>query len=73
MKAEWTDNVDKLSCLCCGQPVKEPHPIRSQDHAAATFAVLEALGFTRDSLLNKHRHQIDYQSPGLATWLEDHA
>jgi hypothetical protein len=70
MKAEWTDNVDKESCLCCGQPVEKPLPIVSPERAAATFAVLEALGFTRDSLLTKHRHQIDYQTPGLAAWLQ---
>jgi hypothetical protein len=73
MKAEWTDNVDKERCLCCGQPVKEPVVMRSPEQAAATFAALHMLGFTRDSLLTKHRHQIDYQTPGLAAWLEDHA
>jgi hypothetical protein len=70
MKAEWTDNVDAERCLCCGQPVREPVPIRSPEHAEATFAVLSALGFTRDSLLTKHRHQIDSQLPGFAAWLE---
>jgi hypothetical protein len=70
MKADWTDNTDKMTCLCCGQLVKEPVPIRSAAHAAAALALFEQLGFTRESLLTKHREQIDYQSPGLAEWLQ---
>ena len=70
MKAEWTDNVEKQACLCCGQLVPPGKPIRSPEHAAALFALFEALGFTRESLLTKHREQIDFQSPGLAEWLQ---
>jgi hypothetical protein len=72
MKAEWTDNVDKERCLCCGQPVKGPVQIRSPEHAKALFDLLEALGFTREMLLTAHREQIDYQHPGFAAWLEGH-
>jgi hypothetical protein len=70
MKAEWTDNTDKQRCLCCQQFVARGRPVISPDKAAAEFALLEALGFTREMLLTKHRHQIDFQLPGLAEWLQ---
>ena len=70
MKAEWTDNTDERSCLCCQQPVTRGRPVVSAEHAAAELAMLEQLGFTRESLLTKHRAQIDFQMPGLSSWLE---
>ena len=69
-KAEWTDNTDKQRCLCCQQFVERGKGIASPEQAAAQFMLLEALGFTRASLLTKHREQIDFQTPGLAAWLQ---
>ena len=70
MKAEWTDNTDREICLCCGSRVKEPVVMRSPEHAEALLGLLEAIGFTRESLLTRHREQIDYQTPGFAAWLQ---
>jgi hypothetical protein len=70
MKAEWLENMDRESCLCCGNRVDAPVPIRGPEHATMVLSVLEAIGFTREMLLTAHRHQIDYQCPGLSTWLE---
>jgi hypothetical protein len=70
MKAEWTDETDEKICLCCGQPTPQRLNVMSSIELAWRLAILEALGFTREELLTKHREQIDWQMPGLATWLE---
>ena len=70
VKSEWTDNVDTQRCLCCGQLVLSRGRWLAPDAAEAKFKVLESLGFTQERLLSHHRHQIDYQTPGLAEWLE---
>ena len=70
MNAEWTDNTETRSCLCCQQQVKQGKPIKSREQIDATMSLLEALGFTREALLTKHRAQIDFQFPGLAEWLQ---
>ena len=67
---EWTDNLDKHRCLCCGQLVLERGRWLAPDAAQMKFKVLEALGFTRESLLTRHREQVDFQAPGLAEWLQ---
>ena len=71
MKAEWDDETETQSCLCCGQRVERGKPVVSAERASGEFALLEALGYTRESLLTKHRRQIDFQLPGLAEWLQD--
>ena len=70
MEAEWTDNTDKQRCLCCLQFVERGRPVKTQEQIDATMSLLKALGFTRESLLTKHRAQIDFQSPGLSAWLQ---
>jgi hypothetical protein len=70
MKAEWLDDTDIHTCLCCGQAVlKRGKPITTE-RAEKAFAMFTALGLTREDLLGKHREQIDYQSPGFAEWLQ---
>jgi hypothetical protein len=64
-----SDNTDLHLCLCCGQRVEERGKPVTPERAIRAVAALEALGFTKDALLTKHRAQIDYQSPGLAEWL----
>ena len=70
MKAEWSDETHESICLCCGQIA----PLRmnrvTPEEAVARFELLEALGFTRESLLTKHRAQLEWQLPGLAEWLQ---
>jgi len=69
-KAEWLENGDKYTCLCCGQRVlRQGNPI-TPDRAVRAWAMFLALGLTREDLLGKHREQLDYQSPGFAQWLE---
>jgi hypothetical protein len=63
------DNTRLDICLCCGQPVLERGRPVTDERAQRAWEILSALGFTREALLTKHRHQIDYQSPGLAEWL----
>jgi hypothetical protein len=65
-----TDNTDIHLCLCCGQRVEEQGKPITPERAERAFNILAALGFTRDALLTKHRAQIDYQSPGLAEYLQ---
>jgi hypothetical protein len=64
------DGTDKQRCLCCSQFVDRGMPIASPGQAEAALALLEAIGFTRESLLTKHRKQIDFQMPGFAEWLQ---
>lgn len=71
IKAEWIEATDKDICLCCGQTVAR----RGGDgcsplQQAQRYALLDALGYTRENLLGKHRAQLDHQLPGLAEWLE---
>ena len=70
MKAEWSESTDKHVCLCCGQNVLQPGKPIPPEKAEAFLSLFEALGFTREELLTKHREQIDYQSPGFAEWLQ---
>ena len=68
--SDLLDNTDPGKCLCCGQPVlKRGNPI-THERAVRALHIFEALGFTREALLSKHRAQLDYQSPGFAEWLE---
>jgi hypothetical protein len=69
-KAEWLENADKNTCLCCGQRVLQPGKPMTPDRARRAWAMFLALGLTREDLLGKHREQLDYQSPGFAAWLE---
>jgi hypothetical protein len=70
MQAEWLETADKNICLCCGQRVSQPGQPITPGRAARAMLVFNALGLTREDLLGKHREQIDYQSPGFASWLE---
>lgn len=70
MKAEWLDDTDKHTCLCCGQAVFERGNPITPERAARSLQIFEALGFTREDLLAKHRAQLDYQAPGFAEWLQ---
>lgn len=71
MKAEWLDDTDIHTCLCCGQTVlKARDTPMTPEKCEVAFTILSALGLTREDLLGKHRAQIDYQSPGFAEWLE---
>jgi hypothetical protein len=70
MKAEWTDNTETQSCLCCQQRVERGKRLTTREQIDNTMSLLEALGFTREALLKKHRKQIDFQFPGLAEWLQ---
>jgi hypothetical protein len=58
-------------CLCCGQlHYGKSEEQRTPLQFAAELSLLEQLGYTRDNLLADHRAQLDYQLPGMATWLE---
>jgi hypothetical protein len=60
----------KHECLCCGQlHYKQGKPL-AQDEYVVQFNLLEALGYTRETLLGEHREQLDYQLPGMAQWLQ---
>ena len=70
MKAEWLDDKGLHTCLCCGQTVlARRDACLTPEKAERDLALFEALGYTRESLLTKHRAQIDYQLPGFAEWL----
>nr|HEV8010844.1 hypothetical protein [Bradyrhizobium sp.] len=71
IKAEWIEATDKNICLCCGQTVlARPDARLTPAKAERDLFLFEALGYTRESLLTKHREQIDYQLPGFAEWLQ---
>jgi hypothetical protein len=70
MKAEWLDDTDIHTCLCCGQAVLRPGKPITTERCALVLEMFTALGLTREDLLGKHRAQIDYQSPGFAEWLQ---
>lgn len=59
-----------FKCLCCDQIIREPGNPVSPERAARVFTFLTGLGYTRDSLLDEHRANIDYTLPGFAEWLE---
>lgn len=69
MKSEWTDATDKNVCLCCGQFIAKGRDC-TPDEFEKQIVLLERLGYTRASLLGKHRAQIDFQTPGFAEWLQ---
>jgi hypothetical protein len=69
IKAEWIEATDKRTCLCCGQFVRKSRDGCTPDELAGQWELLERLGYTRESLLTKHREQIDFQLPGFAAWL----
>lgn len=70
MKSEWMDATEKNVCLCCGQFVAKGRDGCTPDEFHLQLVLLEALGYTRDSLLGKHRAQVDFQLPGFAEWLQ---
>ena len=70
IKAEWREATDKDVCLCCGQTAFKRGDACSPVQQAQRYALLDALGYTRDELLGKHRAQLDFQLPGLAEWLQ---
>lgn len=56
-------------CLCCGQlhyKRGEPSTVKEME---ITLVLLEAMGYTRETLLRDHKAQLDYQFPGMASWL----
>ena len=58
-------------CLCCGQTHKgfnRAAPL-TQPELLANWVLLEQLGYTREQLLAEHVEQLDWQLPGMATWL----
>ena len=71
-RADWINETDIHTCLCCGQRVLQPGKPITPDRAERAKRMFDALGFTREDLLGKHRAQLDYQSPGFAAWLEGH-
>jgi hypothetical protein len=70
MKADWIDNTDLNTCLCCGQKVTQRGSPMTPVRAERALQFFTAIGLTREDLLGKHRAQLDYQSPGFAAWLE---
>jgi hypothetical protein len=70
VKAEWSDETDERVCLCCGQLAVSPPRRSTPAEFEHEWRILDGLGYTRESLLTKHRAQIDYQSPGFAQWLQ---
>ena len=63
-------STDKQECLCCMQRVLKPgRRRRTLVELEHGLAVLEAMGYTRDELLTKHRAQCEYQFPGFVEWL----
>ena len=64
------DNTALDKCLCCGQPITQRGNPITPERAVRAFSILTALGFSREALLTTHRAQLDYQSPGLAEWIE---
>lgn len=69
IKAELIEATDKDVCLCCGQNVLRRRDGCTPEQYEAQLSLLEALGYTRENLLTKHRAQIDFQIPGLAEWM----
>lgn len=60
-------------CFCCDAPLlKRGAPIGSDGVAKVVFSFLVLLGYTRESLLGEHRDRLEFNSPGLASWLEQH-
>jgi hypothetical protein len=59
-----------FKCLCCDQIVSKPGQRVTPEKAVRAFAFLNALGYSRESLLGEHRANIDFTAPGLAEWLE---
>ena len=60
------------ACLCCGQTHRgytNPLPV-PEEKLKASFALLEAIGYTREKLLADHVEQLDFQLPGMREWLE---
>lgn len=70
MKAEWLDDMSLHTCLCCGQQLAGPGKPIAPERCERAWSWFEALGFTREDLLTKHRAQLDYQAPGFAEWLQ---
>ena len=63
-------DTDVHKCLCCNQRVEHRGKLVTPERAVHIYAVLLAMGYTRKSLLTRHRAQIEFQSPGFAEWLE---
>jgi hypothetical protein len=64
------DKMDKAACLCCGNFVSKPRDRLTTIEAAHQAELLELMGYSREVLLTKHRHQAEYQLPGLVEYLE---
>lgn len=61
----------KTLCLCCGQDhpgYRRAEPM-TQPQIEINVALLEGLGYSREDLLGKHLDQLDWQLPGVSTWL----
>lgn len=58
-------------CLCCGQrhPGYRKALPMTQPEIEKNVRILEQLGYTREVLLDKHVDQLDWQLPGVSTWL----
>ena len=63
--------TDKNVCLCCGGEVwRRVVPFReTPEKWQASLSLLEAIGYTREELLTKHREQVEYQLPGMIEWM----
>lgn len=57
-------------CLCCGQLHYKAGEPKTVAELELEWLLLEQLGYTRETLLRDHRAQLDYQLPGMATWLQ---
>jgi hypothetical protein len=64
------DKTAKEACLCCGNFVTKPREHLTPVEAEFQMEVLGLIGYSRDDLLTKHRHQAEYQLPGLVEYLE---
>lgn len=56
-------------CLCCDQPVHEPRQCYDPKKA---WEMLQALGYSKESLLTEHLDNIDFTAAGLSDWLRMH-
>lgn len=59
-----------FTCLCCDKIIAERGKPATPQEAAKAFLFLNALGYSRESLLSEHRANIEFTMPGLAEWLE---
>jgi hypothetical protein len=55
-------------CLCCDQPIKQKKRCKNPE---AAWALLDAMGYTREDLLGKYLANIDFTQAGLSDWLRE--